>query len=579
MTTWLDLLLEGASTETLTRHQRARRAAGDQGADRDARSALALRALLAQRQQRATELAALNDIARRLAALHDPDALVGEVVAHARRLLGVDLTYLALVEDDHLRIDIADGALTPHLLGLAIPPDTGLAAAVVARGEPVWTPDYRAERGLRHDAAADRAAAAENMRGLLGVPLTSRGRVLGALLACKRQERSFDEDEITLLSALAAHAAVAIDNARSMQASRAAVDRLDQANADLERTLHWDRRLTRVVLDGGGVDDLLAEVAASATDRVDFVGVDEEPPDGHRLVQPVIAGGRTLGALVLTGPGEPSADDRLLLERAAPPLALVLVGQEAVERSARLTRDALLLDLLSRADDDPPSPARQVRAAGLDPRRTYSVLVVRTHDTPPAAARARLSAVLPEGSAVAADGGRLVAVVPVADPDSLAAGWPERVGGQRFTAGAAGPATGPDDLARCRREAEQALDALLALDRPGRLTTAAGLGIYRVLLTHQGHRDLRELFERELGAVEAEQRRRSVPLLATLHAFLDHGRRPAAAAAELGVHVNTLYQRLAVLDRLLGEDWRLPERALDLHLLLRLRRGADALDG
>ncbi len=100
-----------------------------------------------------------------------------------------------------------------------------------------------------------------------------------------------------------------------------------------------------------------------------------------------------------------------------------------------------------------------------------------------------------------------------------------------------------------------------------------------MLLTHQGHRDLRELFERELGAVEAEQRRRSVPLLATLHAFLDHGGRPAAAAAELGVHVNTLYQRLAVLDRLLGEDWRLPERALDLHLLLRLRRGADALDG
>jgi DNA-binding PucR family transcriptional regulator len=77
--------------------------------------------------------------------------------------------------------------------------------------------------------------------------------------------------------------------------------------------------------------------------------------------------------------------------------------------------------------------------------------------------------------------------------------------------------------------------------------------------------------------VLAEERHRSVPLARTLHAFLDHGRRPAAAAAELGVHVNTLYQRLAVLDRLLGENWREPDRALDLHLLLRLHRALPRL--
>src|SRR3954470_12201245 len=96
VTSWLDLLLDGASTGTLTRHRDALRAAGDPTADHDAWSALALRALLAQRQQPATELTALNDIARGLATLHDPDELVGEVVAQARRLLGVDLTYLAL---------------------------------------------------------------------------------------------------------------------------------------------------------------------------------------------------------------------------------------------------------------------------------------------------------------------------------------------------------------------------------------------------------------------------------------------------------------------------------------------------
>ncbi|HWO65383.1 MAG TPA: GAF domain-containing protein [Umezawaea sp.] len=573
MTSWLDLLLDDASPDALARHHDDLRAAGgDQAVDRDAHSALRLRSLLEQRRQRATELSALNDIAHRLSTLHDPDDLVGEVVGQARRLLGVDLTYLALVEDDHLRIDVAEGALTPQLLGLRIPLDTGIAAAVVARGEPVWTPDYRTDPDISHDADADRAATAENIHGLLGVPLTLRGRVLGALLACKRQERSFSEEEIALLSALAAHAAVAIDNARSAQAARATVHRL-------ERTLHWDRRLTRVVLDGGGVDDLLGEVAASATDQVVFVHAGERPPAhadvlgpvmdaldgestatvvGDLLVQPVIAGRRVLGALVLTGAG---ADDRLLVERAAPPLALILVGQEAVERAARLTRDAHLLDLLSRPVVD---AARQLRGAGLDPTRTYSVLVARP-STP--AARSRLVAALPEGTTVATEGGRLLAAVPVDDPETLTANWDESAG---LTAGVAGPAAGAGDLARCRHRAEQALETLVALDRPGQLTSAEGLGVYQVLLSRQGRENVRSMVERELGAVLAEERHRSVPLARTLHAFLDHGRRPAAAAAELGVHVNTLYQRLAVLDRLLGENWREPDRALDLHLLLRL---------
>jgi len=573
VTSWLDLLLDDASPDALARHHDDLRAAGgDQAVDRDAHSALRLRSLLEQRRQRATELSALNDIAHRLSTLHDQDDLVGEVGDQARRLLGVDLTYLALVEDDHLRIDVAEGALTPQLLGLRIPLDTGIAAAVVARGEPVWTPDYRTDPDISHDADADRAATAENIHGLLGVPLTLRGRVLGALLACKRQERSFSEEEIALLSALAAHAAVAIDNARSAQAARATVHRL-------ERTLHWDRRLTRVVLDGGGVDDLLGEVAASATDQVVFVHAGERPPAhadvlgpvmdaldgestatvvGDLLVQPVIAGRRVLGALVLTGAG---ADDRLLVERAAPPLALILVGQEAVERAARLTRDAHLLDLLSRPVVD---AARQLRGAGLDPTRTYSVLVARP-STP--AARSRLVAALPEGTTVATEGGRLLAAVPVDDPETLTANWDESAG---LTAGVAGPAAGAGDLARCRHRAEQALETLVALDRPGQLTSAEGLGVYQVLLSRQGRENVRSMVERELGAVLAEERHRSVPLARTLHAFLDHGRRPAAAAAELGVHVNTLYQRLAVLDRLLGENWREPDRALDLHLLLRL---------
>jgi DNA-binding PucR family transcriptional regulator len=89
------------------------------------------------------------------------------------------------------------------------------------------------------------------------------------------------------------------------------------------------------------------------------------------------------------------------------------------------------------------------------------------------------------------------------------------------------------------------------------------------LLNHTGRRELEEQFDEALGAVVAEQKHRNLPML---KAFLDHGCRAAPTARTLGVYVNTLYQRIALLDRLLGPDWRQPPRSLDLHVLLRVSR-------
>jgi DNA-binding PucR family transcriptional regulator len=97
-----------------------------------------------------------------------------------------------------------------------------------------------------------------------------------------------------------------------------------------------------------------------------------------------------------------------------------------------------------------------------------------------------------------------------------------------------------------------------------------------ILLSHTGPRELAQQLRRELGPLLAEERRRGVPLTATLIAYLEHGQRPSATAPALGVHVNTLYQRLAVIDRVLGAAWR--ERALELQVLLRVRTAADGLE-
>lgn len=545
--TWLDLLLRDADPEELQRHGREL-----DTADRETAQALRLTMVLRQQAQRAAELAALNDIAIRLATRHAPDELLPEIVDQARRVLGADLAYLGLLEDGHLRLKVTSGALTPELIGVVIPLSVGLAGEVIEHAAPRWTADYQAERRFRHDDIADTAARAENMRGLLGVPLRLRGRVLGALFVGKRQERDFTEHEVTLASALAAHAAIAIENANAISNLNAANDQLARRTEELEQTLRWDQRLTRVVLTGGSVEELLAEISSMARGQVRFV---TEPPDDGTVVQPVVAGDRHFGVLVLDG--EPAHDDQLLLDRAAPALALALLAEQAAAEASRRTRAASLVDLLTTTSERP-----ALRQAGLDPSAQYAVLV--------ASGRARLPQ-LP-GALVAEHGGRLL-VVTTADPDSIRRDWPR----DAPTAGIAGPARGQAELRRCFHAARQTLRALEVLGRNGEAATAEQLGLYRILLDHAGRRDLAEAFEHALGPVLAEEQRRGVPLVETLLVFLDHGCRPRPAAAALAVHVNTLYQRLAAVDRLLGEGWRAPQRALELHMLLHLTAASGPL--
>lgn len=132
-------------------------------------------------------------------------------------------------------------------------------------------------------------------------------------------------------------------------------------------------------------------------------------------------------------------------------------------------------------------------------------------------------------------------------------------------------------VARAYREAQQTVDVLMTLGRDGEVSSAKGLGIYRILLSHLAREHLDELTEAEIGPLMAEQSRRGVPLVDTLSAYLAHGRHHAATASNLGVHVNTLYQRLDAIDRLIGTQWRDPDRALDLQVVLRLRRSAELL--
>ncbi|WP_161958380.1 helix-turn-helix domain-containing protein [Ornithinimicrobium cavernae] len=591
---WLRLLLQDASAEELTAHGASLPGDGE----RQVLRALRLKTMLAQRAQRARELATLNDIAARLLTLRSPADLLPEIVDQARRLLRVDLAYLGLVREDPglgrvLRLEVTSGALTPELVGVEVPMDSGLAGAILTQAKPLWSTDYLQDPTFRHSATADSAASAEHMHGLLGAPLTVRGEVVGALFASEREPREFAEEEVTLLCALAAHAGIALDNAATLERLEAAKDELARRSSELEQIVTWDRRLTEVVLRGGGVDDLLAEVTSAVGTAVRFEATGTDPggrPDSvrgpdHRdgddgatstgFARVVAAGSRDLGTLTMPGVAEPPAAARLVLDRAAPVLALAMLAQEAAAEASGQARHVGLLELLTTVPDDPLGRSRQARLAGLDPAASYAVAVVQVPDEDQPTARKRIATLsLPAAASVVSHQGRVVVLAPGLSPEAL--GELLRADGH-LTAGLAGPVEATGDLAAAHREAVETLAVVGALEGPGGVATAGQLGLYRVLLSHTGRAELQETFRRRLGPVEDEETRRGVPLLHTMRVFLDQGRRPGPSASLLRVHVNTLYQRLTTVDRLLGDGWREPARSLELHLLLRLQDGLTAL--
>jgi sugar diacid utilization regulator len=169
--------------------------------------------------------------------------------------------------------------------------------------------------------------------------------------------------------------------------------------------------------------------------------------------------------------------------------------------------------------------------------------------------------------------GRLVVIETGNDASAAADAWSAcmRTGdGDPPTIGAAAGAIGAEGVRSSHRDAMRALNILLALGRAGSWATVADLGFFGQMIRLPGQADLGAFLDRTLGKIKAYDSRRGADLLPTLEVFLAEGGHHANTARALGIHINTLYQRLERLDKVLGEEWRESDRRLELHLAVRL---------
>lgn len=171
----------------------------------------------AERERR--QLQALYDVSGRLAAVHDADQILSLIVEDATRLLGLEAAAIRLVEGEELVLAARTESAAALLSRVRLRVGESLSGLVVTGGEPVVVEDLVED--TRYDPAHKRGALELGFHGFLGVPLRAHGRIIGTLNAYAKSRRRFTPDEVSLLSAFADQASLAIEKARLLREAEA----------------------------------------------------------------------------------------------------------------------------------------------------------------------------------------------------------------------------------------------------------------------------------------------------------------------------------------------------------------------
>jgi hypothetical protein len=574
--------------------------------------------------RRQRELASLYATAKSLTALGELDDVLKSIVHNAHDLIGTDFTYLSLVgADGRLSARASEGTISASFLAASVPAEIGLGGKVLASRSPHWVSNYAAATFLDHDPDFDRLAATEALVALLGVPLVIRGEAVGALFAADRSERSFQADEIALLSAFADHAAVALDNARLYEASRTALRELriayrkiEEHMAVMERAQAIHEALTGVVLGGGTPGDVAQLLADQLGGSVTFLDTTGAPlvrrdsvsspcptpseidladavKNAHRSgrcttsadtvgvacsVASIQAGDSHLGALAWSRQtaadhGAPGDVDLRTLERATHILGLLILKERAVAEASERLSGELLTELMVGSPGISPAQRARTRARNIDADRLDLVLVADSSTLSSTDLSRHLHDIARDRSGLAGEHlGRATMILHSVDDDRTAEEVHHRL---RRTLG--GPVVVVaervvnHDWSRAFSLASRCGAVMRALGHTDLGATTGRYALYAMVFDTGRVRELDRFISDSIGPLLDYDRRRGTDLVDTLSAYYGHHANVAATARALHVHVNTLLKRLDRASDVLGLDWR-HENDLQLQLVLRLHQ-------
>ncbi|MBE7550481.1 MAG: GAF domain-containing protein [Anaerolineales bacterium] len=208
-------------------------------------SAFASQAALAihraqQHQRQVNELTLLNELSRSVVQVLDLEEVLTRIVNEAIRMLNVETGSVLLLDEAASELFFATSVSAGRRLEIStrLRRDQGVAGWVVTHQEPACIGEVAQDPRWFGEVETSFAT-----RSLLCVPLQIDGRVLGVLQALnKKSPDGFDRGDIARLSAFAASATIAIENARLFQEVRQArhLRALNELALSLSSTLDLD---------------------------------------------------------------------------------------------------------------------------------------------------------------------------------------------------------------------------------------------------------------------------------------------------------------------------------------------------
>jgi signal transduction histidine kinase len=160
----------------------------------------------------------LLEISRDLASTLDLNDLLNRIAQAAADLSNAEAASILLF-DEHkkqLFFQASTNLEEPLMQGLVIPLEGSIAGWIVMNGQPIVLAN--AQQDPRHFSHVDKIT---NMTttSLLGAPLIAKEKVVGVLEAINKKSGTFSQEDLQVMTALGAQAAVAIETARLFQQS------------------------------------------------------------------------------------------------------------------------------------------------------------------------------------------------------------------------------------------------------------------------------------------------------------------------------------------------------------------------
>ncbi|APW38626.1 CdaR family transcriptional regulator [Rhodoferax koreense] len=626
------LLNHGASADEFSRRLALAEALPDAARRADlvevVRMAMAVRNRLEFQQQRERGMLAVSESAQDLSSRLELNDVLHAIVVRARKLLGSHLAWLSVYDPvvGEFQALAADGALSQGVSRMTAGRDLGVAGLVMSTRLPFTTPDYLHDTRFRHDPALDDTFRAEGIAALVGLPLIWDQEVIGLLFVADRYHRTHDALSVSILSTLATHGAVAIRNAMAFEQAASALRNAEAARAELERhtrniqaAADAHEQLTSLLAKGASLSELCGSVAQLLGGSVLIVDeashvISEGIAPGHASdaaaaydphgprsdairqalntsrregrsvvayqtehdicrVMSVIGGRDVLGAILLFRRDALDALSVRTFERTASVVGIVLLSQERMEAAKTRDASALLRNMVSFRQDEPALMRDRAERFGVNLGQPLSLLLVEIDglEAGYVIRRLRTGSPLPGTLSDEVDGAIAVLCNTTRAGDVVQSFT--ALAGREFGLGYRGvlskPVRAVEELPALYAALRRALAILGRLGVKGHILGQNEMALYSVLFETHDRASLDAYLRATLGAVLAQEEKRSAEMLATLLCYFDHNQNAKETAQHLGLHVNTVRQRLSTIEDLVGH-WGHATRALEVHVALRL---------